>query len=107
MVQAVARQQLVVCAALDDATTVEHQNETRMRDRRQAVRDHEYGAAFEQTLDGLLDESLRFRVERRGGLVENQNRRIRKQSAGDRESLALSARQPCAALTEDRLVTAG
>ena len=54
-----------------------------------------------QVRQRVLHELLRLGVERRGRLVENQDRRVLEQRARDRQALALPARQPLAALADD------
>jgi hypothetical protein len=52
----------------------------------------------------LLHQLLAFGVERRGRLVEQQDRRVAQDGAGDRDALALAARQHDAALADRRVV---
>jgi hypothetical protein len=59
-------------AALDDAAGVEHQDLVGVHDRRQPVRDDQRGAAAATCRAGL-DRLLGLRVERRSGLVEDQD----------------------------------
>ena len=49
-----------------------------------------------------LDQALGLGVERRGRLVEDQDRRILEDRARDRDPLPLAARQTDAALADDR-----
>ena len=53
-----------------------------------------------QPLQRLLHQRLAFGVERRGRLVEQQDRRVAQDGAGDRDALALAARQRHAALAD-------
>jgi hypothetical protein len=55
---------------------------------RETVCDHEGGAAGEQPVDRLLDEPLALRVERAGGLVEDEDLRVLEDRARDRDALA-------------------
>ena len=64
-----------------------------MHDGRQPVRDHDGGAALAQLGDGVLDVALGFGVERGGRLVEQDDRRVLDQRAGDGDALALAAGQ--------------
>src|SRR5213592_3666077 len=105
MIHAVARQKLLVRAALDDPAPVEDEYEVRVRDGRNAMRDDEHGAPLEEPLDRLLHQSLRLGIEGGRRLVENQYRWIRQQRAGDRQPLALSAGQSRAPLAQDRVVS--
>ena len=81
---------------------------TRMRlgvaDGREAVRDHERRAALAQPAQRVEDDLLGKRVERRGRLVEDQDRRVLEQRPGDAETLALAARQRGARLGDERVV---
>ena len=77
---------------------------TRMRsafsDRRQPMGDDERGAALHQPVERRLHQRLALRVERGGRLVEQQDRRVLQDGAGDGEALALAAGQRDAALAE-------
>src|ERR1044071_5287378 len=84
-------QQLTVCSALDDSAAVEYENDIGVNDRRQTMRDHEHRPIGEKSIDSFLNESLRFGVERRCRLVENENRRIDQEGSCDGEALALPA----------------
>ena len=75
-----------------------------MHDRREPVRDHQRGAALAQFGDRFLHVVLGFRVERRGRLVEQDDRRILDQRARDRDALALSAGELQAVLADRRVV---
>ena len=55
----------------------------------------------------LLDQPLRLGIEGRGRLVEDQDRRVLEQRAGDRQPLPLAAGQPLSALADRRLVAFG
>ena len=68
------------------------------------MRNHERGPAFEQRIDVLLHRSLRLGVERAGRLVENQDRRLVIDRAGDRDALPLAAGQREPGLADARLV---
>ena len=58
-----------------------------------------------KTVDRGLDASLGFDVQRRSRLVQNEDWRILQDCAGQRDTLALAARQPVAAIAHDRIVT--
>ena len=64
------------------------------------MRDHDRRAAHDQPLHCLLDKRLRFGVEARGRLVQNQNRRICQKSTGQRYPLAFPTRELDPALTD-------
>ena len=60
--------------------------------------DHEYGPALGQPTERFLDQRLGFGVDRRGGLVEHQQRRVGEDRARQRDALELAARQALSAL---------
>ena len=93
-----------MAAHLDDAAALEDDDRVGPPHGRQPVRDHERGAIEEQRRQRVLDQPLRFGVERRRGLVQDQDRRVLEQRAGDRQALALPARQPLPALADRRPV---
>src|SRR5437660_8203873 len=103
-VETVRDEQVVMTAALDDPAFGQHQDEIRMLDRREPVRDDEDGAVRHQPVDGLLHQPLRFGIQRARRLVENQNRRIAQQRPRDRDALALAAAEPRAAFAGQRAV---
>jgi len=71
------------------------------------VGDDENSAPGEQSIDGFLDEALGFSVESGRGLVENEDRRIDEQCAGDGDSLPLTTRQSRTALAENGVIPVG
>ena len=55
-------------------------------------------------LQAVLDQRLALAVEARRRFVEDQDARVGEDRARDRDALALAARQPHAALADDRVV---
>src|ERR1041384_1151132 len=106
-VQPVGGQEVAVRPALHDAPLGEHDDKIGVLHRREPVGDHEYRPMRHQPLDRFLHEALGLRVERAGGLVEDQDRWIAQQRARDRNALALPAAEPRAALAEQRAVAFG
>src|SRR5262245_1741113 len=100
-----ARRERSVGALLDDLAAVEHQDAVEAAHRRKTMRDHDRGAALHQPRHRLLDQPFRFRIEARGGLVQDQHRRIRQERARQRHALPLASRQFDAALAHQRAVT--
>src|SRR5687768_16987685 len=84
-------QQLVVRAAFHDPPLLEHHEAVHTRDGREAVRDRNHRLAFHQLEQLLLDCELDLAVERGGGLVEHQDRRVLQDHARERNALALAA----------------
>src|SRR5581483_8978835 len=104
VVRPAALEQLVVGAALDDPAVVDDEHLVGVADGREAVGDHEAGAAAQQLLERALDLPLGPSVDAGGRLVEDQDARVGERGARDREELPLPLAQPTAALAEHRLV---
>ena len=98
------REQLVVRALLHQLAVVQHHDQVGVADRGQAVGDHERGAAHHQVVERVEDHGLGLGVDRRGRLVEDQDRRVADEGARDADALALAARELRAALAELGLV---
>ncbi len=70
-------------------------------DRREPVRDDDGRAArASASSSAAWTSALRLRVERRGRLVEDQDRRVLEDRARDRDALPLAAGEPHAALAD-------
>ena len=91
-------------AALDDLAALDHQDRVGMHDGVQAVRDHDGGAVLAEMLDRFLHLLFGFRIQRRGGFIEQDDRRVLDQRAGHRDALALAAGQLRAVLADRRVV---
>ncbi|KPY99772.1 Transposase, family [Pseudomonas syringae pv. aptata] len=94
------RQQFAVRSGFGDLAFLQNHQAIHACDGRQAVRDGDHGLALHQRLQALLNRRFDFRVECRGGFVHDQDRRVLEQHAGDRDTLALTAGQLDAALTD-------
>ena len=90
-------------ALLHQAALVEHQHLVGVFDGRQAMRDHQRGAIGHQPLQRVLHQAFGLVVERGGGFVEDQDRRILEDRARDREALALAAGQQAAVFADARV----
>ena len=66
--------------------------------------DHDRGAAFGNLVERRLDRLLGSAVERAGGFVEDQDRRVLEQGAGDCHALFFAARELEPALADHRLI---
>ncbi|MNE61302.1 hypothetical protein D3C80_1565080 [compost metagenome] len=75
-----------------------------MLHRGQAMGNHQRGTPGHQAGQRLLDQVFALRVERAGGLVQQQDRCIHQQRPGNRQALALPARKADATLAQGRLV---
>ena len=91
-------------AGLDDLAGIHNHQAVEHGDRRQTVGDGDDGAALHETVELLLDDRLHFGIERRGRLVEDEDRRVLENEAGDGDALALAARELDAALADQRVV---
>ena len=88
---------------LDDPALVEHDQPVHLGQRRQAVGDGDHRLALHQREQVFLDRRLDLRIERRGRLVQDQDRRVLEEDAGDRDALALAAGELDAALADMRV----
>ena len=98
--------ELVVAAARRDAPVLEHDDLVGQRDGGEAVRDDDRRAALHDGLERAPDARLGGRVDRGGGVVEDQDARVGEQRARDREPLPLAARERQPALADERVVAA-
>src|SRR5438094_688849 len=99
--------ELVVRPTLDDTTVVEHVDAVRRPDAGEAVRDEEDRPAAEEVAHAREEVVLRARVERRGRLVQDDERRVPKERARERDPLPLTDRNVLSAheiRPEDRVV---
>ena len=94
-------------AILDDAAPVEDQDPIERPHGRQAMRHHDRGAPGHQPLHRLLNQPFRFGIEARGGLVEDQDRSVGQEGAGQRDPLAFAARELDPPFTDQGRVTLG
>ena len=90
---------------LDDSSSAHDNDQIGLADRGKPVRNDERGAAGSQFPETFHNESLGFGVDRRSGLIQNQNGSIEENGAGDSKSLLFSFRQCRSLLTDDRVVT--
>ena len=97
-------QQLVVGAALDDPSLVQDVDDVAAHRQRQPVGDADDGLAGRDGRKLLQDLVLGLGVQGAGRLVQNQDRGVAEQRAGDGESLALATGEPAAALADDGVV---
>jgi hypothetical protein len=80
-----------VAAFFDDAAFVQDDEAVHRGDGGEAVGDGNHGFAFHHFVEAFLDGSFDFGVERAGGFVKQQNRRVFEHNAGDGDTLALAA----------------
>ncbi len=89
---------------LADLAVDQHDDPVGVPDRGEAVGDHQRGPAFHQVLQRILNLDLRLRVEGGGRLVEDQDRGVLEDGAGDRDPLAFAAGELRPLLADQRVV---
>ena len=87
-------------ASFDDPALVHHHDPVSLAHGRQSVGDDQRGAAGHQPVQRILHQPFAFGIERAGCLIQQQDRRIAQQRAGNRHALALAARQARTAFTQ-------
>jgi len=92
-IQSPALEQLVVAALLDDAALVHDDEPVHGRDGGEAMGNRDHGLTFHQIEELLLDGGLHLGIERAGGLIQDQDRRVLQEHARDGDALALTARE--------------
>src|SRR2546425_789030 len=103
----VGRQDLGVAADRLHGPAVHDDDLVSAHDRREAVGDHDRRRALDHAVDGPMHQALRLAVERARGLVQDQDRGVRDDRAGDCHALALAAREAGPAVADHRVVPVG
>ena len=85
-VQTIARHELCVGAGIDDAATVHHHDAVGVDHGAQAVGDDQGRAALHGLFQGGLHRTLALGVERTGGFVEQEQRRVFQHGPGDADA---------------------
>src|SRR3954454_24207426 len=106
-VAAAGLDQRIMRAVFDQTAAFQGEDAIGAADGGQTVRDDQDGAAFRDLLHVVMDDPLAFIVECAGGFVEDQDPGIAYQRTGDRDALALPARERRAALAHRRIVALG
>ena len=94
-------------ATLENPTALENEDLVGVVDGGKPVGDDKARAVFHEVVERLLDQALGGGVHARGRLVENQDRRVFQEGAGDREALLLADAEFHPALAELRVETLG
>jgi hypothetical protein len=94
-------------ALFDDLAFVEDDDGIGLEDGVEAMGNGDGGASLHQFAGGFFEQGFGFRVERGGGFVENQNRRVFEEGAGEGEALGLSAGEAGAAFADDGFIFFG
>ena len=95
-------QQFTMRPDLDHTSLVEDDDAICILHRRQSMRDNDCRSPAHQRFQPGLHVPLRFRIERRGRLVQDQDRGVLQQGARDGDALALPAGQRDAAFADRR-----
>ena len=107
VVGAAGREQLVVTAVLDDRTVFHHEDGVGVANRREPVRDDEGSPIGSQGRHRLLHKHLGTGVDRRGRLVEDEQRRVGQEGSGDGDELSLTGGDAASVGVDDRVVAVG
>ena len=86
-------------ALLHDAVIIHYDDAVGVADGTEPMGDDEGGTPLGQFVKGPLDAGFGDRVQSGGGLIQNENRRVFQEDAGDGHPLLLSAGQHDASLT--------
>ncbi len=92
-VRATGGDQLVVVAVLDQVAVLEHEHAVGTGRRRQPVRDRDRRATDRELLESVRDADLGERIDRRRGLVEQQDVGVRDPGPQQRDELPLTGRE--------------
>ena len=92
-VPALQPHQLRVRAPLNHNSPVHHEDTIRFLNRAQPVRHGDSRTAFGSFVESGLDDFFAFRVQGRGGFVEEQDLRVAEECAGDGDTLLLTPRE--------------
>src|SRR6266498_4094654 len=90
---------------LNDFTFVQYQDQICDHHGLDAMRDDEGRTIFHQLVQSRPDRCFRFCIDRRRGVVEDQNAGILEKSAGNGHALFLSTREGHAFLADQSVVT--
>ena len=94
-------------ALLDHGAVLHDENEIRIADRGQPMGDDEARSALHQLVHRLLDVDFRPRIDAARRFIQNENRRVRQNGAGDRQQLLLTLRNVRCFLVEHRVIAFG
>ena len=100
-------EQVGVGAALGDLPLLQHENQVGVLHGRDAVADDDDGAPAVVLAQVAQDGALGLRVDRREGVVEDQDAGPPDEGAGDGRALLLATRERDAALADERLEALG
>ncbi len=93
-------------AFLHDASPIHYNYAVCLQNGREAMGDHKRSSALARLGESRLDVSLILSIERAGGLIKQQHRRIARQRARQGQALALSPGQRFATIADERTQSA-
>ena len=88
---------------LDNASMMHDEDAVAREHGREPMGDHDRSAPLHQFRERRGNQRLAFGIKRRGRLVEQEERRVAQDGAGDGDPLALSARKRDTALADRRV----
>ena len=97
--------QFLVRAALDDAAIFEHQDQVGIHDTLDAMGDDEGRAVVHKLHQRIVDLSFGLGINRRRGVVQDQDARVLEQSPGNGDTLFLTAGESHALFAYQRIVS--
>src|SRR5438552_7129874 len=100
MVNAASRHERLVIAAFDDRRVLHDEDDVRAPDRLEMVSDDETRPTLHQPFKALEDGLFGCGVKPGRGFIEDQDRCVPNEGAGDGDSMPLSTRQCRAALAD-------
>ena len=92
--------QFGMCPGFDNGAFIHDQDAVSLEHRRQTVSDDQCRPPRHQPVERRLHQALALRIERAGGFIEQQQRRIAQNSAGDGNPLPLTSGKADTALAE-------
>ena len=89
-----------MCSPLHNFSLVYDQDQVCMLDGGEPVCYNDGGPVLHQLNDGILNQSLRFCIQGRGGLIQDQDGRIGHHCAGNADTLLLTPAELASAFTD-------
>src|SRR6266478_8543133 len=106
-IDAAGGQQFVVGALLRDTAILQDDDLVGIADGAQAVSNGDHGAPLHEAFECLHQQPLRLGIERRSGLVEDEDGRVADDRARDADALPLAAGERLASFAQQSVVTLG
>ena len=94
-------------ALLDDIAVLHNQDDIRVANGRETVRDDEACASLHQVIHRTLDQLFCTGIDRTGRFIQDEDAVIGKDSAGNCDQLLLSLRDVAGFLIQLHLIAAG